>query len=82
MPRMDGFELLGELARDEKLCRHVVWVLTTSSRSEDKARAWQLPLAGYVLKQDLLDFARVLAEYLRINQFPPADGGREAARAG
>jgi CheY-like chemotaxis protein len=52
MPRMNGLEFLQEIRADPKLGDLVVFVLTTSDAPEDKAQAYKLHIAGYVLKSD------------------------------
>lgn len=50
MPRMNGFEFLQELRDDLNLHETVVFVLTTSEREADRARAYQQHIAGYMVK--------------------------------
>lgn len=50
MPRMNGFEFLRELRSDPLLTRHVVFVLTTSNEDNDRLRAYQEHIAGYMTK--------------------------------
>lgn len=50
MPRMNGFEFLQELRADNVLREAVVFVLTTSSSDEDRNRAYQENIAGYMVK--------------------------------
>lgn len=50
MPRMNGIEFLRELRADETLRNTSVVVLTTSSADEDKLNAYELNVAGYLVK--------------------------------
>ena len=50
MPRMNGLEFLRELRADPKLQSTVVVVLTTSNDERDKFEAYNLKVAGYLLK--------------------------------
>jgi CheY-like chemotaxis protein len=50
MPRMNGIEFLRELRGDRDLCATPVVVLTTSNDERDKIDAYQLNVAGYLVK--------------------------------
>jgi CheY-like chemotaxis protein len=50
MPRMNGLEFLRELRADPDLHATVVIVLTTSNDERDKIEAYNLNVAGYLLK--------------------------------
>ena len=50
MPRMSGLEFLRELSADPELHSTVVIVLTTSNDDRDKIEAYNLNVAGYLLK--------------------------------
>jgi len=50
MPRMGGVEFLKEARNDPELRSSVIFVLTTSSTAEDKARAYAHSIAGYIVK--------------------------------
>ncbi|MEX2491748.1 MAG: response regulator [Nitrospirales bacterium] len=70
MPRMNGFELLEAMCRDDTIRHNVVFMLTTSARNEDKLTAYSLNAAGYILKENLRPFITLLGEYCRINEWP------------
>lgn len=74
MPRMNGLELLRELRRDEALRTLPVVVLTTSDEDSDKLRAFDLNVAGYVLKpvtfQAFAECIRTLERYWSLVEFP------------
>ncbi len=62
MPKMNGLEFLQQLRRDPNLCRIPVIVLTTSDEDKDKVEAYQLNVAGYILKPVTFSkFAEVIA---------------------
>lgn len=50
MPRMGGIEFLHELRSDPNLRMTPVIVLTTSNEDRDRVEAYQLNVAGYILK--------------------------------
>jgi CheY-like chemotaxis protein len=74
MPRMGGIEFLEELRRDPILQRTLVFVMTTSSAAEDRARAYAKNVAGYILKYrsggDFQDAIGMLESYWRLIEFP------------
>ena len=62
MPRMNGIEFLRELRKDPELANLTVVVLTTSNEDRDRVDAYQLNVAGYLLKPVTFhDFAEVMA---------------------
>lgn len=81
MPRMDGIEFLTELRNTPSLNRTVAFVLTTSSREEDILAAYDLNVAGYILKEragtDFLNLIELLDYYRRVVRFPGTDTQRE-----
>lgn len=50
MPRMNGIEFLRELRSDPELAGTPVVVLTTSGDERDRVDAYNLNVAGYILK--------------------------------
>jgi len=50
MPKMNGIEFLRELRNDEELRPTAVVVLTTSDDERDRVEAYNLNVAGYILK--------------------------------
>jgi CheY-like chemotaxis protein len=62
MPRMSGIELLREVRRDPSLLHTPVIVLTTSNDERDKIQAYNLNVAGYLLKPvTFLNFVELMA---------------------
>jgi CheY-like chemotaxis protein len=75
MPRMGGIEFLKELRQDADLKKSVVFVMTTSGADEDKVEAYNLGVAGYILKTSPAKFAEataLLETYWRVVEFPAA----------
>lgn len=50
MPRMNGLEFLRDLRQDPALRHITVVVLTTSDDERDRVEAYELNVAGYILK--------------------------------
>ena len=50
MPKMNGIEFLRELRADPELAATPVVVLTTSDDERDRVEAYNLNVAGYILK--------------------------------
>lgn len=62
MPRMNGIEFLRELRADPALAPTPVVVLTTSNDERDKVEAYNLNVAGYLLKPvTFINFCEVMA---------------------
>ena len=74
MPRMGGIEFLEELRQDPELRSTLVFVMTTSAAEEDRLRAYDKNVAGYVLKhrlgQSFLQAISILEHYWRVIEFP------------
>ncbi len=64
MPRMDGFQFLEVLRKDPALKRTVVFVLTTSARDTDRARAYNENVAGFMVKSAVGPQFSLLASFL------------------
>ncbi|HEY7878162.1 MAG: response regulator [Gemmatimonadales bacterium] len=67
MPRMNGIEFLRAIRADEELRSLPVVVLTTSNDERDKVDAYNLNVAGYLLKPvtfaDFVDLMAALNKY-------------------
>jgi CheY-like chemotaxis protein len=62
MPRMSGIEFLRALRRDPMLMHTPVVVLTTSNDDRDKIEAYNLNVAGYLLKPvTFVNFVELMA---------------------
>ena len=62
MPRMNGIEFLRALRADPDLARTPVVVLTTSDDERDRINAYNLNVAGYLLKPvTFVNFVEVMA---------------------
>ena len=74
MPRMNGLEFLEAIRADEDLKRSVVFMITTSKAEEDKARAYEQNVAGYIVKQDpantFMQAVALMEHYWKIVEFP------------
>ena len=74
MPKMGGIEFLKELRSDPDLKATTVVVLTTSDEERDKVKAYDLNVAGYILKPvTLAAFVEIMAalnKYWSVNELP------------
>lgn len=74
MPRMNGLEFLHEIRQDEELKRTPVIVLTTSDEDKDRIEAYELNVAGYILKPvTFINFAEVMValnKYWTLSEMP------------
>ncbi len=67
MPRMNGIEFLREVRRDPELQSTPVVVLTTSNDDRDKVDAYNLNVAGYLLKP--VTFVNVVEVMAALNKY-------------
>jgi CheY-like chemotaxis protein len=74
MPRMNGIELLRNIRKSPELRDAIVFVLTTSNDEQDKIDAYDLNVAGYMLKTDMgTSFSRAISlidNYWKVVEFP------------
>ncbi len=74
MPKMGGIEFLRELRADPELRPTPVVVLTTSNEDKDRIEAYNLNVAGYILKPvTLANFIETMAtlnKYWMLSEFP------------
>lgn len=74
MPRMGGIEFLHELRKDEKLKNLSVFVMTTSNEDKDKIDAYNLNVAGYILKplsmESFVSAVSILKNYWTLCEYP------------
>ncbi len=74
MPRMDGFEFLNTIRSDPDLHKLVVFILTTSSDPDDRERAYEKNVAGYLVKcnetERFVETLKMIESYLSEVQLP------------
>ena len=74
MPRMNGLELLTKIRADKNLHHLIVFVLTTSNDEKDKFEAFNMNVAGYMLKSDMgnsfIRAVELIDSYWRVVEFP------------
>jgi CheY-like chemotaxis protein len=74
MPVMDGFEFLDYIRKNLDLQGTVVFVLTTSTRDEDRLRAYGYNVAGYVSKsnagKDFINLIHMIDHFWRVVELP------------
>jgi CheY-like chemotaxis protein len=77
MPRMNGIELLRNIRQSPDYRDSIVFALTTSNDEQDKIDAYDLNVAGYMLKSDMgTSFTRAIGlieNYWKVVEFPGAD---------
>ena len=75
MPRMNGIEFLRQVRADPRLHMTPVVVLTTSNDDRDKVEAYNLNVAGYLLKpvtfQAFVELIETVNTYWSIAELPP-----------
>ncbi|QQG35274.1 MAG: response regulator [Micavibrio aeruginosavorus] len=74
MPRMNGIEFLKEVRSDQQLRSSIIYILTTSKAQDDKDKAYQHNVAGYIVKEgragEFIDVASFLDHYYNTVEFP------------
>ena len=74
MPKMNGIDFLHELRRDPTLRSTPVVVLTTSNAEKDKVEAFDLNVAGYLVKPvtfpSFVDLMAALNKYWTLVDMP------------
>lgn len=74
MPLINGIEFLQEIRKDEHLRHLMVFMITTSSDTDDIRNAYNQNIAGYIIKPvDLNEFEKLfktLEDYFKICVFP------------
>ena len=85
MPRMNGLELLTKIRQDQNLRHLIVFVLTTSNDEKDKFEAFNMNVAGYMLKSDMgnsfIRAVELIDSYWRVVEFPEPNYQPEMATA-
>lgn len=76
MPRMNGLEFLHKLREMAEWQTTPVVVLTTSNLEKDRFEAYQLKVAGYVVKPveftGFIEAVSTIGSYWSLCEFPPA----------
>lgn len=67
MPKMNGLEFLHKIREDDALKRTPVIVLTTSDEDKDRIEAYNLNVAGYILKP--VTFANFADVMVALNKY-------------
>jgi len=74
MPKMGGIEFLREIRKDDLLKNISVFVMTTSNEDKDKVDAFDLNVAGYILKplsmERFIEAVSTLNNYWKLCEFP------------
>jgi CheY-like chemotaxis protein len=76
MPRMNGIQLVKAIREDpdEEVRNTIVFILTTSSRVEDKSAVYEHKIAGYIVKatagRDFLELVKLMDCYGRLVDLP------------
>lgn len=74
MPRMNGIEFLKELRNDQQLKSISVIVMTTSNDDKDKCDAYDLNVAGYIVKpisfEKFVQAVSILNSYWKLCEMP------------
>jgi len=74
MPKMNGIEFLRSLREDPQLGHTPVVVLTTSNDEQDKVQAYDLNVAGYLLKPvtftNFVELTAALNKYWTLVELP------------
>ncbi|MEM9807008.1 MAG: response regulator [Cyanobacteria bacterium P01_D01_bin.56] len=74
MPKMNGIEFLRELRQDSAFCKIPVIVLTTSDQEKDRIEAYDLHVAGYIVKpvtfSKFVEVVTVLNHYWTLCELP------------
>jgi CheY-like chemotaxis protein len=74
MPRMNGIEFVRKLRETDEYRDSIVFVLTTSNDEQDKIDAYNLNVAGYMLKSDMgTSFTRAIGlieNYWKVVELP------------
>ena len=67
MPKMNGIEFLKEIRKDDRLKMISVFVMTTSNQDSDKINAYNLNVAGYIIKP--LSFEKFVSSVAKLNSY-------------
>jgi CheY-like chemotaxis protein len=70
MPRMNWLEFMEQIRNNKELKKNITFILTTSARNEDMVMAYDLSVAGYILKENMGRLIEMLGRYCQINELP------------
>ena len=74
MPKMGGIEFLKEIRKNDDLKNISVFVMTTSNEDNDKVEAYNLNVAGYILKplsmESFVAAVSTLKNYWMLCEYP------------
>ncbi len=74
MPKMGGIEFLSEIRKDDDLKNISVFIMTTSNDDHDRFEAYNLNVAGYILKPisfgKFVEAVAVLSNYWHLIEYP------------
>jgi len=74
MPRMSGIQFVKVLREDQELRHSIVFILTTSDNTKDVMAAYDLNVAGYILKEtaghNFMNLVTLVDSYWRIVEMP------------
>ena len=74
MPKMNGIEFLKEIRQDEQLKSLTVFVMTTSNDDNDKIDAYNLNIAGYIVKplsfEKFVEAVATLKAFWQLTELP------------
>ncbi|MCD4795909.1 MAG: response regulator [Candidatus Cloacimonetes bacterium] len=74
MPKMNGIEFLEILKKNERLKRIPVIILTTSRSDQDRLKAYNLGVAGYMIKSmdysEFVEVMKTIKSYWSISELP------------
>jgi CheY-like chemotaxis protein len=74
MPKMNGFEFLHAIKKDDLLKMIPIVILTTSKEEQDKIDSFKLSVAGYMIKpvdyQKFVDVMRTINVYWTLSELP------------
>lgn len=74
MPKINGIEFLKKIRSDEAFKSLVVFMLTTSNEERDKVSAYNLNVAGYIVKpvqfENFIEVIAVMNLYWALLEFP------------
>lgn len=84
MPRMGGIELLTEMRKHPELRSISVFVMTTSNEESDKIAAYDLNVAGYIVKplsfEAFANAVAILNNYWQLCEMPVGGASADAEK--